>query len=125
MADIAHQWGFDLKLGPTGDLAVATGSILCQQRVLRRLLTNLLDYIWHPSYGAGLAGFIGRPANTSQIRAAIRSQIFKETAVAQSPEPTIDVTLAPGGASGDVYVHILYVDSESGETQTLIFTLSA
>lgn len=71
MADIAHQWGFDLKLGPTGDLAVATGSILCQQRVLRRLLTNLLDYIWHPSYGAGLAGFIGRPANTSQIRAAI------------------------------------------------------
>jgi hypothetical protein len=125
MADIAHQWGSDLGFGPTGDLAVATGSVLGQQRVLRRLLTNLLDYIWQPSYGAGLAGFIGQPANTSQICATIRSQIFKETAVAQSPEPTIDVTLCPGGASGDVYVQILYVDSETGQTQDLTFTMSA
>jgi hypothetical protein len=124
MADIAHQWGSDLEFGPNGDLAVVAGSDLGQQRVLRRLLTNLLDYIWQPAYGAGLAGLIGQPANILQIRATIRSQIFKEPAVAQNPEPTIDVTLCPGGAAGDVYVRILYVDAQTGQTQVLTFSVS-
>lgn len=124
MADIAHQWGSDLEFGPTGDLGVVAGTTLGQQRVLRRLLTNPLDYIWQPTYGAGLAGFIGQPANTLQIRAMIRSQIFKEATVAQTPEPTIDVTLSPGGATGDVYVHILYVDAQTGQTQILSFSVS-
>jgi hypothetical protein len=124
MADIAHQWGSDLGFGPTGDLAVVAGSALGQQRVLRHLLTNLLDYIWQPAYGAGLAGFIGQPANILQIRSTIRSQIFKESAVAQNPEPTIEVTLCPGGAAGDVYVYILYVDAQTGQTQVLTFSVS-
>jgi phage baseplate assembly protein W len=124
MADIAHQWGSDLGLGPTGDLAVVTGSTLGQQRVLRRLLTNPLDYIWQPTYGAGLAGFIGQPANALQIRATIRSQIFMEAIVAQNPEPTINVTLNPAGAAGDVYVNILYVDAQTGQTQVLTFSVS-
>jgi len=123
MADIAHQWGSDLGFGPTGDLAIVTGSTFGQQRVLRRLLTNPLDYIWQPGYGAGLAGFIGQPANVLQIRAQVRSQIFKEAAVAQSPEPTIDVTLSRGGAAGDVYVHLLYVDAQTGQTQILTFSV--
>jgi hypothetical protein len=125
MADLFHQWGSDLGFGPTGDLAIVTGPSLGQQRVLRRLLTSLLDYIWQPAYGAGLASFIGQPANVLQIRATIRSQIFKEETVAQNPEPTIDVTLNPGGAAGDVYVHILYVDAQTGQTQVLSFPVSA
>lgn len=124
MADIAHQWGSDLGFGPTGDLAIVAGSTLGQQRVLRRLLTNPLDYIWQPTYGAGLAGFIGQPANALQIRATIRSQIFMEAAVAQSPEPTTNVTLNPAGAAGDVYVNILYVDAQTGQTQVLTFSVS-
>ena len=125
MVDIAHQWGSDLSFGPTGDLAMVSGSTLGQQRVLRRLLTNLLDYIWQPGYGAGLAGFIGQPVNALQMRALIRSQIFKEPSVAQNPEPTIDVTISPGGATGDVYVYILYVDAQSGQTQILTFSVSS
>jgi hypothetical protein len=125
MADIAHLWGSDLEFGSTGDLAVVAASVLGQQRVLRRLLTNPLDYIWQPTYGAGLAGFIGRAANGLQIRATIRSQIFKEAAVSQKPEPTIDVTLCPAGASGDVYVHVIYVDAKTGQTQVLTFSASA
>jgi len=124
MADIAHQWGSDLGFGPTGDLAVVAGSALGQQRVLRRLLTNPLDYIWQPTYGAGLAGFIGQPANALQIRATIRSQIFMEAVVAQNPEPTVNVTLNPAGAAGDVYVNILYVDAQTGQTQVLTFSVS-
>jgi hypothetical protein len=125
MADIAHQWGSDLGFGPTGDIAVVAGSVLGQQRVLRRLLTNPLDYIWQPGYGAGLASFVGQPANALQICATIRSQIFKEAAVAQNPEPTVDVTLNPGGASGDVYAYILYTDAQTGQTQVLTFSVSA
>lgn len=121
MADLNHQWGSDLTFGPTGDVALVTGFALGQQRILRRLLTNPLDYIWHASYGAGLADFVGQPANASQIRAVIRGQIFKEAEVAQSPEPTIDVSVNPGGAAGNVYVHILYVDAPTGQTQMLTF----
>ncbi len=124
MTDIAHQWGSDLGFGPTGDLALVSGPTLGQQRVLRRLFTNPLDYIWQPGYGAGLARFIGEPVSPLQIRGTIRSQIFKESAVAQNPEPTIDVTLCPGGAAGDVYVHILYVDAQTGQTQVLTFSVN-
>ena len=125
MADISHLWGYDLSLGPTGDLAAASGALLGQQRVLRRLLTSPGDYIWQPDYGAGLARFIGQPGNIMQIRAIIRSQIFKEPAVARSPEPVIDVQAAPNGAEGAVYVNIRYVDAPSGQTQVLSFSVSA
>ena len=120
MTDLSHQWGADLAVGPTGDLATADGSLLGQQRVLRRLLTNPGDYIWELDYGAGLGRFIGKPVNARQIQAAIRSQIFKEAAVARTPEPTINVKLGPAGV---VAVDIRYVDAMSGQTQILSFTV--
>lgn len=125
MADLWQQWGSDLTIGATGDLQIANGTELGQQRVLRRLLTNPGDYIWHPNYGAGLAQFIGAPANPLQIQAVIRSQIFKESAVARTPEPLIDVELSPGEANGSIYVSIRYVDASNGQTQTLAFSVSA
>ena len=91
MPELAHLWGADLAIGPAGDLALVAASDRGQQRVLRRLLTNPGDYIWQPDYGAGLAQFIGQPGGESAIRAAIRGQIFKEDAVARTPEPMIDV----------------------------------
>ncbi|MBW4091065.1 MAG: hypothetical protein HIU82_08150 [Proteobacteria bacterium] len=125
MPDLSHQWGADLAVGPTGDLAVTMGAALGQQRVLRRLLTNPGEYIWQPDYGAGLARFIGQPANRLQIQALIRSQIFKESAVARTPEPIIDVSISPGGAAGTVYVYIRYQDAGSGQTQVLSFSVGA
>jgi hypothetical protein len=123
--DIFHVWESDLTTSATGDLAVVSGSISGQQRVLRRLLTNPRDYIWHIDYGAGLAGFVGVPANELQITAAIRSQIFQETAVAQTPEPVINVQVSPAGAWSTVYVDIRYTDSLSNETQMLTFSVSS
>jgi len=125
MADIFHQWGEDLVLGPTGDLAIVSGAIWGQQRVLRRLMTNPQDYLWHTDYGAGLAQFIGQPAKSLQIRAAARSQIFKESAVARSPEPTINVLVSPSGPAGAVYVQLQYVNSEVNQTQVLTFNVNA
>ena len=119
MPDLSHQWGSDLSIGPTGDVATAVGPALVQQRLLRRLLTNPGEYIWQLSYGAGLAQFIGQAVDPLRIRAVIRSQMFKEPAVGRDPEPIIDVQLSPSGASGAVYVQIRYVDAPSGQTQVL------
>ncbi len=125
MTDVSHQWGSDLTISSSGDIGTVTGPLLGQQRVLRRLLTNPGDYIWQLDYGAGLARFIGQPINPLQIRAVIRSQIFKEPMVARQPEPVIDVQVAPGGASGTVYVYIRYVDAESSQTMVISFSVSA
>ena len=118
MPDLSHAFGEDLAVGPTGDLALVSGAERGRQRVLRRLLTNPGDYIFQPAYGAGLARFVGRPVSAAQIRAVVRSQIFKERAVARSPEPDIAVD---AGADGRVFVAIRYADAQSGETQLLSF----
>lgn len=122
MPDIAHLWGEDVQTSATGDLLAVNGTDLGTQRVLRRLLTNPGDYIWQPDYGAGLRRFIGQTTNVDAIRAAIRSQIFKESVVARTPEPSIDVSTYPGGA---VFVSIQYADATSGATQVVQFAVPA
>jgi phage baseplate assembly protein W len=122
MVDLAQLWGNDLQVGVTGDLAVVSGTVFGQQRVLRRLLTNPGDYIWQPGYGAGLGQFVGQPAAQSQIVAVVRSQMFKEPAVARSPEPVIDVQV---DVDGTVYVHVRYVDAAVGSTQMLSFSVNS
>ena len=71
MSDLNHFYGGDLSLSATGDILKVDGSTQGQQRVLRRLLTNpalmdssgkvtvVGDYIWHPTYGAGLPRMVG------------------------------------------------------------------
>ena len=122
MPDLFHQYGGDLLLGPSGDLASVDATLLGQQRVLRRLLTNPGDYLWNPAYGAGLGQFVGQPASVARIRSAIRSQIFQESAVARQPEPVIDVRSDGGGI---VTVLVSYADSNTGATQVLSFSVGA
>jgi hypothetical protein len=120
MPDLSHLYGNDLVVAAGGDLATVDTTILGQQRVLRRLLTNPGDYLWNASYGAGLAQFVGSPASSARIRSVIRSQIFQEAAVARTPEPVIDVQASPNGT---VTALVSYADSTTGETQVLSFTV--
>ncbi len=120
MSDLQHQFGSDLSVGPTGDVATVSGAALGQQRVLRRLLTNAGDYIWQLGYGAGLAQFVGQPADATRIRAVIRGQVFKEMAVARTPEPVIDVV---SDGAGTITVRVSYADAKTNVTQVLGFTL--
>lgn len=120
MADLWHQFGADLTVGPTGDIATTSGSDVTQQRVLRRLLTNPGDYIWQPDYGAGLGQFVGQPAATQRILGVIRGQIFNEASVARSPEPVVDISATFGGV---VTTQIRYSDSSSDATQLLSFSV--
>lgn len=116
MSDLHHAWAGDLSIGPTGDFATVDGPALGTERVLRRLLTNPGDYIWQPGYGAGLARFVGEPADPAAIRAVIREQMLREPAVARVPEPVIDVQSDPGGT---LSVQVRYADADTAEARTL------
>lgn len=116
MSDLHHAWGGDFSAGLTGDLAAVSGPALGTERVLRRLLTNPGDYLWQPGYGAGLARFVGQPADPAAIRALVRQQMLREAAVAPEPEPVIEVQSDPGGT---LSVQVRYADAETAEARTL------
>jgi hypothetical protein len=130
MKDCNQFYGNDIAASATGDLMSVEGTDKGQQRILRRLLTNPrevladgsilpADYIWHPTYGAGLPRKVGSVLDADKIRAIIRGQMLLEDCVAKNPEPVITVTVIPNGISA----FIQYKDAISGETQTLSFSV--
>jgi hypothetical protein len=124
--DLNQAWGSDLSASPSGDLSTASGDLRTQQRIIRRLMTcpadpvnNLPpDYVWHPTYGAGLPRFIGSDASTDEIVAVVRGQMMLEAAVAQKPAPTVTAQLITNGIS----LTLGYTDAISGNPQTLSFS---
>jgi phage baseplate assembly protein W len=116
MTDLALVFGSDLTVDASGDLATVDGTEEGVERILRRLLTNPAEYIWNPSYGAGLPQFLGEPVNTTRIQAVIRRQMLLEAIVARDPPPVITVT---GRADNSVFVDIKYVDSTTSRTVAL------
>lgn len=124
MNDLNHYWGGDIATGPTGDLSASAGTLRGQQRVLRRLLTNPGDYLFHPTYGAGLPGFVGQPIDRAKVVAVIRSQIALEDSVAKTPAPVIDVQPLGNDPTG-IAVSISYNDAASKQAVVLSFNVSA
>ena len=113
----------DLYPSVTGDLLDIADSTKTKQRILRRLLTNPGDDIWHPNYGAGLQRYIGMPLSEdllSEISALITSQILLENTVSQNPAPTI--TLNAYGTF--LSCAITYYDAVQQQIQSLSFNLS-
>jgi hypothetical protein len=120
MVDLVLQVGGDLSVGPTGDLALADGALLTQQRVLRRLLTNPGDYIWQLSYGAGLGQFVGQPSAPAAIAGVTRAQLLQEAGVAPSPPPVVTST---AGNDGTVTTTLIYTDAATSQASTLSFSV--
>jgi hypothetical protein len=123
MAGIAHQFGSDLVVSPTGDLATLDGPAYTTQMLLRRLLTPRNGYIWEKGYGAGLPGWIGRTFDARAIKGDILGQMFQESGVARTPAPVINVT---GNADGSFGVAVQYVYTQTGiPAPPLSFTVTA
>src|SRR4051812_13986048 len=120
MSDIAMDWAGDISVSATGDLLSGSGPAIGTERVLRRLLTNPGDYIWHPEYGAGLGRFVGQPTDAAGIQALIREQMRLEPAVADDPEPVILVQSDPGGL---LSVEIRYADAQTTDAKALTINL--
>lgn len=121
MADLAHWFGNDLAVGASGDLLSIDEPTRSEQRLVRRLLTNPGDYIWHPTYGAGLASYIGTPAAAKTIEAIVRAQLDLESAVANDPVPTVAVTTYETGV---MTVTIVYFNTDVGTLRTLSFDVN-
>ena len=118
--DLYLDFGGDLSLSPSGDVQTVADPLKTQQRIIRRLLTNLGDYIWNPLYGAGLPQFIGSPTSVPTITAIVQAQIALENTVAPTPAPVITVSSQPTGV---VTVSIAYTDAATGQSSTLTFPL--
>jgi hypothetical protein len=118
MNDILLEWGGDLTVGSTGDLALVTGADMTDQRVCRRLVTNAGDYIWQLEYGGGLSQFVEKPAKPADIEAVIRAQLRLESAVSATPSPQVRVEIADP-ANGVVIANITYVDAPTGTSSQL------
>jgi Uri superfamily endonuclease len=94
--DINHTWSGDIALNNYNDISTVSGIDETNQRVLRRLLTNPKEYIWHPDYGAGLGMYIGVALDKEveqEIKQVITSQMYKENNVAKNPPPDISLTI--------------------------------
>lgn len=121
LQDVDHVWDVDLRLSPSGDLGRVSGLERSKQRVLRRLLTNPGDYIWHPEYGAGLPRKVGSTLDVAKLTALIRGQMLLEVSVARSPAPTVSVQAIPNGAA----IRISYVALPDRQPVALAFEVSA
>lgn len=121
--EISSAISSDFIADSTGDLATVSLSTKTNQRILRRLLTNPGEYIWHPNYGAGLPQYIGQPLSQDlfdEIRALITAQILLEESVAKTPIPTIELSAIQNG----LFCNITYFTSHDKTIQTLSFNLS-
>lgn len=133
MADLFQWWRQDLTIMPDGDLLMASGvsktgeiipegaSIEGEQRVIRRLMTTASQYIWHMAYGAGLPGYVGRPAEIQAIEAITISQMMLEDVVAPSPLPQVIASKILDG----INLNISYIDNNVGKQVTVGFDLNA
>lgn len=120
MPDLDVLWGQDASLTLAGDLVLADGITLSNERVLRRLLTAMGGYIWHTDYGAGLPQRIGGTSSANQIAAVVRAQLFQEASVSRNPAPTVVVTPIAEGFT----VSIKYVEASSGAPTLIQFDLT-
>ncbi len=117
--DLFHVWSEDIRLSASGDLLLVHHTEGSRQRVLRRLLTNHGDLLFHLDYGAGLPSRIGETASAANVEAIVRRQMFSEPAVSQDPPPDVRANPILGG----VTVWISYVDSEHGNPASIGFTV--
>jgi hypothetical protein len=123
LADIFHYWGSDLASDNSGDVQTVDGTLRGQQRILRRLMTNPGDYVWDLTYGAGLPGYLGGPADIEKITATIRGTLALEDAVAKSPPAQITVTPLSSDQTG-FFVQINYNDAPSNQPVVLSFNVT-
>jgi phage baseplate assembly protein W len=118
--DLSQNYGSDLVVSANGDLLTCASVQESEQRVLRRLFTNPGDYIWQPTYGAGLPQKIGSPFDVSTIETIVQSQMYLEDSVVRVPPPEVDVAAIPNG----MFVDIEYTEADTQEDVVLSFPVS-
>lgn len=122
LTDLYLNFGNDLQVANTADFLLADGVTLSNQRILRRLLTGIKDYIWQTDYGAGLPAYIGEPFSEqtlANIESAIKSQIYLEDTVARYPIPVISLQAVSTG----LFCQINYTYAPTNQPIVLTFNV--
>ena len=120
MYDLYHYVGTDLSASPAGDLLSVTDSERRKQKILRRLITNPGEMVFHPEYGAGLGKKIGENVNLAEWRGLIIGQMLLEDCVARKPQPEVTIHTIDNG----VNVYVKYTDAVSGTAEFLNFDIT-
>jgi len=130
VADLYLDFGTDLNFSPGGDLQVANGPLLTNQRLARRFFTspqqrdaagnaaNRADYIFYPAFGAGLGRFVdslGNPTTQRQIELLVAGQARLESAVAPLPVPVASSVFR---RTGELDVYLTYATRQGNRVQT-------
>jgi phage baseplate assembly protein W len=122
---VVCDWGGDLSVGSGGDIAVAPVQIEIQQRLIRRLLTNPGDYIWHTEYGAGLGTFVGEPCSPGLIESTILNQLQHEALIAMNPSPTVQTDQTLSGSFSTTSVTIQYQITGTSAGMSVVLPLGS
>jgi phage baseplate assembly protein W len=119
LSDFNTPWGGDLSLSATGGLELISGANLTSQRLIRRLMTNPGDYIFEPSYGAGLPSYVGRPIQAKTIAGIAKAQAAMEATVESVTSVTVfAITVNSFGLT------IIYIPRSGGGPQILSYTVT-
>ena len=114
------DWNDDFVADASGDLLMASGVDLANQSIVRRVMTAVQGYVFHPEYGAGLPQKIGGVYQPSTIKAIVQSQVALDANVDQSKAVVVDVAALDGGVN---VVTISYTAASTSEAAVLSFTL--
>ncbi len=117
----SHLFGSDLAIDSNGRLVLASGADYTRQKVIRRLLSNPLSYLWQSTYGGGLPAQIGGTVRADQMQGIVADQMALEPGVDQTQPITVDVISDQFGT--DV-ISITYVDAQDGTLQTALIPTS-
>jgi hypothetical protein len=132
LSDLYQIWSTDLQQSNSGDIMPVTGTDRGKQRILRRLLTNPADpkvpndpgeYIFDPTYGAGLRKYIGKnqdKGTLDRLQGIVQGQILQEAVVASTPAPVISIQQLPDFS---LWVWIQYTDAATGVPVVLSFNV--
>jgi hypothetical protein len=120
---IVCDWGADLSVGPSGDINVAPVQTNVQQRLVRRLLTNAGDYIWHTNYGAGLGSYVGQPYSPANIEGAILNQLQLEPLVAATPTPTVQINQSASGPFSSISMSVQYLVAGTSTDDSVVLSV--
>jgi hypothetical protein len=123
MIAVVCEWGADLSVGPTGDISVAPVQTEVQKRIVRRLLTNPGDYIWHMDYGAGLGTYVGEPFSSKSIENVILDQIRHEALIAATPSPVVQILGSLAGSLSTRSVSIRYQINDTSTGDSIVVGL--
>jgi len=120
---IASRWEGDLSAGATGDIAVVPVQSEVQQRLIRGLLTNPGDYIWHTKYGAGLGSYVGERYSQNFIEGAVLNQLKFEPLVMATPAPSVQINLSLAGSLSTIAVAVKYQVSGTSSPDSVVLHL--